>query len=114
MQLKCMMGTRRTEVVVPAKPSSMTSIDVHGDVGQVELLKSVRNTLTVSGSAVLAGLEVGVGDEVGKTVGLDAQRNGGIGVLLDDRYDVYVLTSMNIQVSELRSTYGQCTRSCRR
>ena len=40
---------KRTEVVVPAEPATVASIDVHGDVGKVELLESIRNTLTVAG-----------------------------------------------------------------
>jgi hypothetical protein len=80
-------GRERTQVVVPAEPASVTSINVHGNVGQVERLKSVRNTLTVARSRVLAGLEVGVGDQVGKRIGLDDQRNGNIGVLLEDGDD---------------------------
>ena len=62
---------RLTQVVVPAEPSSVTSIDVHGNVGQVELLERICDTITVTGSRVLAGLEVGVGDQVGKRIGLD-------------------------------------------
>jgi hypothetical protein len=77
-------GIKRTQVVVPAEPASVTSINVHGNVGQVERLKSVRNTLTVTSSRVLAGLEVAVGDQVGKRIRLDDQRNGNVGVLLED------------------------------
>lgn len=62
----------------------MTSIDVHGDVGQVELLKSIGDTVTVSRGGVLAGLEVDVGDQVGKRIGLNDQSNGRVGVALED------------------------------
>jgi hypothetical protein len=62
----------------------VTGIDVHGDVGQVEALEGVRNTVTVTRGGVLAGLEVLVGDKVGQAVGLDDQGNGGVGVLLED------------------------------
>lgn len=62
----------------------MASIDVHGNVGQVELLKSICNTITVTGGGVLAGLEVDVGDQVGKRIGLDDQGNGSVGVALED------------------------------
>lgn len=65
----------------------MTGIDVHGDVGQVQLLESICNTLTVTGGRVLAGLEVDVGDQVGERIGLDDQSNGGVGVLLEDSND---------------------------
>ena len=65
----------------------MTSINVHDDVGQVKALEGVRNTITVSSSGVLAGLEVLVGDKVGQAVGLDDQGNGGVGVLLEDGDD---------------------------
>ena len=79
-----MSRKRRTEVVVPAEPASVTGINVHGDVGQVELLESICNTFTVAGGGVLAGLEVAVGDQVGKRIGLDDQGNGHVGVLLED------------------------------
>lgn len=53
-----------TQVVVPSEPASVTSINVHSNVGEVELLKSVCNTLTVASGRVLACLEIGVGDQV--------------------------------------------------
>ena len=62
----------------------MTGIEIHGNVGQVELLERVCNTLTVAGSGSLACGEVDVGDKVGKGVGLDDQRDSNLGVLLDD------------------------------
>lgn len=62
----------------------MTSIDVHGNVGQVERLEGVRNTITVARRGVLAGLEIGVCDQVGERIGLDDQSNGHVGVLLED------------------------------
>jgi hypothetical protein len=56
----------RTQVVVPAEPASVAGVDVHGDVGQVERLQGVCDTIAVAGGRVLASLEVGVGDKVGK------------------------------------------------
>jgi hypothetical protein len=73
-----------TEVVVPAEPASVTSVNVHGDVGQVERLESVCDTVTVAGGGVLAGLEVGVGNQVGEGIRLDDQSNSSVGVLLED------------------------------
>jgi hypothetical protein len=81
------VASRRTKVVVPAEPATVASVDVHGDVGKVELLKSISNTLTVASSRVNAGLELGVGDQVGERIGLDDQSNGGVGVLLEDSDD---------------------------
>jgi hypothetical protein len=78
---------RRTQVVVPAEPSSVTSVNVHGNVGQVERLESVCDTITVSLGRVLAGLEVGVGDQVGQGIGLDDESDGSVGVLLEDGND---------------------------
>jgi hypothetical protein len=49
----------------------MAGIDVHGDVGQVELLERICDTLAVAGCRILAGLEVGVGDQVWQGIGLD-------------------------------------------
>lgn len=62
----------------------MTSIDVHGDVGHIKLLESIGDTITIAGGGVLAGLLVGVGDQVGKRIGLNDESNSGIGVLLED------------------------------
>ena len=76
-----------TEVVVPAEPATVTSIDVHGDVGEVELLEGVGDTFAVAGGRVLAGLFVGVGNEVGEGVGFDDEGDGGVGVLLEDGDD---------------------------
>jgi hypothetical protein len=83
----------------------VASINVHGDVGEVERLESVRNTLTVAGSRVLAGLEVDVCDQVGERVRLDDQSNGSAGVLLEDsnngcKISVYMLAS-HIEVRTL-------------
>jgi hypothetical protein len=64
-------GMGRTEVIVPAQPPAVTGVDVHGNVGQIEGLEGVRDTVTVTRGRVLAGLEVGVGDQVGEGVGLD-------------------------------------------
>lgn len=61
----------------------MTGVDVHGNVGQIELLERICYTFSVSGSRVFAGLEVAVGDEIGQRVRLDDQCNGRIGVLLE-------------------------------
>ena len=41
----------------------------------------------VAGGGVLAGLLVGVRDEVGKRIRLDDERDGGVGVLLEDGDD---------------------------
>lgn len=62
----------------------MASIDVHSDVGQVERLERIGDTVLVAGSRVLAGLLVGVGDKVGKGIGLDDESDGSVGVFLKD------------------------------
>lgn len=72
------------EVVVPAEPATVASVDVHNDVGKVQRLESVRDTLTVAGGGVLACLEVDVGDEVGERVRLDDEGESLVGVGLDD------------------------------
>jgi hypothetical protein len=47
---ECERGTEGlTEVVVPAEPAPVAGVDVHDDVGQVELLEGVRDTITVAG-----------------------------------------------------------------
>jgi hypothetical protein len=83
-------GRRRrihTKVVVPSEPSSVTSIDVHGDVGQVERLEGVCNTILVTLSRVLAGLQVDVGNQVREGIRLDNEGDGSVGVLLEDGDD---------------------------
>jgi hypothetical protein len=67
----------------------VTGVDVHRNVRQVEGLEGVCDTITVAGGGVLAGLEVGVGDQVGEGIGLDDQSNGRVGVLLEDGNDGY-------------------------
>jgi hypothetical protein len=62
----------------------VTSIDVHGDVGQVEGLEGIRHTILVTLRRILAGLQVDVGDQVGKGIGLDDKGDGSVGVLLED------------------------------
>jgi hypothetical protein len=58
----------------------VSSVEVHDDVGQVELLKSVRNSLTVTVRRLLAGCQVGVGDQVGERIRLDDECESDIGV----------------------------------
>lgn len=87
----------------------MTGIDVHGDVGQVELLQSVCDTVPVARGGVLAGLEVGVGDQVGERIGLDDEGDGGVGVLFEDGNDGLRIVSKGCdqqRIKRLRSMYS--------
>lgn len=83
------------EVVVPAEPAAVASVHVHDDIGQVELLQGVGSALVVAVSRVLAGLEVGVGDEVGERVGLDDERKGSVGVLLEDPDNGWLIAKLD-------------------
>lgn len=65
----------------------MASVKIHDNVGQVKLLESIRHTLTVTGSRVLARLEFGIGNQVGQRVGLDYEGNSRVGVLFENRND---------------------------
>jgi len=76
-------GRERTDVVVPAEPAAVAGVNVHGYVGEVELLERVCNTLAVARGRLLARLEVVVGDQVGQGIGLDNKSNGCVGVLLE-------------------------------
>lgn len=67
----------------------MAGVDVHDDVGQVEGLEGVGDTLLVAGLGLLAGREVGVGHQVGERVGLDDEREGRVGVGLEEVGDDY-------------------------
>jgi hypothetical protein len=73
-----------TEVVVPTEPATVTSIDVHSDVGHVECLEGISDTLLVTIGRVLAGLLIDVGDQVGKRIGLDDEGNGSVLVAAED------------------------------
>ena len=98
-----------TEVVVPAEPATVASIDVHDDVGQVKAAESISNTLTVTAGRVLAGLLVDVGNKVGKRIGLNDESNGNLGVLLEDGNNGYKGQSGHKEHSEgiiLRSMYS--------
>lgn len=65
-------------------PATVARVQVLDNVGQVKLLESVLDALAVALGAVLAGLEVDVGDEVGERVGLDDESEGRVGLALDD------------------------------
>lgn len=65
----------------------MARVKVLDDVGKVQLLKRVLDALAVAVGAVLAGLEVDVGDEVGERVGLDDEGEGRVRLGLDDLGD---------------------------
>jgi hypothetical protein len=67
----------------------VTGVNVHGNVGQVERLESVCNTIAVTTGRVLAGLEVGVCDQVRKRIWFDDKGNGNVGVLLEDSDNGY-------------------------
>lgn len=58
------------KVRLPAEPASVTTIEVHGDVGKVELGDGVVGALEVGSLSAGALGHVQVGDEVGKRVGL--------------------------------------------
>ena len=62
----------------------MSGVKVHDDVGEVEGRDSVGDTVTVALGAVLAGLEIDVGDQVGERVGLDDEGEGRVGLALED------------------------------
>lgn len=95
------------EVVVPAEPAALSfthnvspraspgrretttrltvaRIEILHHVGQVQGGEGVRDALTVAVGAVLARLEVDVGDEVGERVGLDQERERHVRLALDD------------------------------
>lgn len=74
----------RLEVSIPAEPTAVTSVEVHNDVGKIEGLKGISDTVAVAGSAVLAGLEVAVGDQVGERIRLDDQGESRVGVGLEE------------------------------
>ena len=58
-----------SQVGFPAQPAGVASISVRGNVGEVESLDGVLDTLNVGGLSFLASGNVQVGDEVAETVG---------------------------------------------
>lgn len=110
------------QVGVPAEPPAVAGVDVHDHVGQVEVLERVRHALLVGGLALLAGGEVGIGDQVGQGVGLDQESEGGVGILLQDGHDGCSREIKRGECQSLRKvrlfsggrcwiTYGRCTRT---
>lgn len=95
------------EVVVPAQPASVAGINVHDDVGKVEGLERVRNTLLVASCGVLASLLIDVGDQVGERVRLDDEGKGLVGVLLEDASnDIDVLGLVPADLANREFTVG--------
>lgn len=68
----------------------MASIDIHGDVGQVELLEGISDTLAIAGGRLLARLQIGICNEVRERIRFDDQRDGSVGIFLEDLDDGYV------------------------
>lgn len=80
----CELLSTGLEVLVPPEPATVTGIEVHDNVGQVQLLNGVGGALMVAIGGVLAALQVDVGDEVGQRIGLNDESEGLVGVGLDD------------------------------
>lgn len=101
--------TGQLQVGWPSEPSSVTSIDVHGDVWQVELLKSIGDTLFVGLLGIGTLLDVGVGNHVGQAVWLNDEGDWDIWVKLelsDESIDVLALISGNTVVGNGEFTVG--------
>src|SRR5690606_31561483 len=75
------------EVVVPAEPATVTSIDIHDHIGEIELLESIGNTLFIALLGVLAGLQVDVGNQVRERIGFNNKSEGSVGKLLKHSAD---------------------------
>lgn len=66
----CIELSSRAYVGRPAEPATVASIEVHGDVGEVEFLNGVDGELLVSTLCLGALVDVQVGDQVSKRVRL--------------------------------------------
>ena len=108
----CLVNLRKAlstglQVVIPAQPSSVASVNVHDDVGKVKGLERVCNTLLVAGCGVLAGLLIDVGDQVGERVRLDDEGKSLVGVLLENASDhIDVLGLVLADLANLEFTVG--------
>ncbi|KAK4665535.1 hypothetical protein QC763_0063480 [Podospora pseudopauciseta] len=94
------------EVGVPAEPAAVAGVDVLDDVGKVERLERVGDTVAVAGGRVAAGLNVGVGDQVGERIGLNDERDGGVGVGLEDGGDALTQLLVPVELANLQLTVG--------
>lgn len=83
VDLSKLLGTG-LEVVVPAEPTAVAGVDVHDDVGQVEGLERVCNTILIASLGLLAGRQVDVGHQVRQRVRLDDEREGRVRVRLEE------------------------------
>jgi hypothetical protein len=63
----------------------MTGIHVHDDVGFVQGLERIGNTLTVASCRGLAVGNVRVGDKVGERIRLNDKSEGRVGVGINER-----------------------------
>lgn len=66
-----------------AEPATVACINIHDHVGQVQVLQGICDAGAVARSRVLARGKVAVGDQVWQGVGLNDEREGRVGVLLD-------------------------------
>lgn len=68
----------------------MTGVDVHDNIGEVKGLERVRDALLVATLRLLARNLFNVSDEVRQGIGLDDEREGLVGVGLEDAGDDFV------------------------
>lgn len=66
----------RGQISRPAQPSSMTSIDVHGNTNCVKFLDSVNDTLLVSALGVSTFLDIQICDQISERVRLNDSHDG--------------------------------------
>lgn len=81
----------RGQVGLPAEPASMSSVQVHSDVGEVELREGIVGAFQIRGLGVAALGNVEVGDQVGQRVRLDNEDDAEVAVgdeLLPDGIDI--------------------------
>lgn len=78
------LGGAGLQIGVPAEPSTVSGVDVHDDVVQVQVRQGVGDALAVARGRVLAGGEVAVSHQVGKGVGLNDEGEGRVRVGFDD------------------------------
>ena len=84
----------------PAEPASVASVEVHSDVGQVELLEGVDSQLLVGGGRAAALLDAHVGHHVGQGIGLNDQEHADIRVgdeVLADGVDVGLVVGSTVR-----------------
>jgi hypothetical protein len=100
---------RLRQIVWPSEPTSVASIEIHGNVRHVQGLDRIVDAVFISSLSVGALGDTHVGDHVGNTVGLNDQSDWDIWVILEDgdhAVNVLSLITIDTIVGDGKFTVG--------